>query len=183
MELQPTPLPGVTLIRTAPVADGRGRFERIYCAQQLSQLLPGRPLAQMNLSLTHTRGTVRGLHYQRAPALEAKLVRCLQGRVFDVAVDLRAGSATFLQWFGVELDQDQATEVFIPEGFAHGFQTLTDDVQLLYLHSAPWSPEHEGGLRHDDPRVAIRWPLHVTAISPRDAGHPYLASDFRGLSA
>ena len=183
MKLAPTPLAGLHLVETQPVVDARGRFERLFCVQEWSALRPGLQFVQVNLSTTLGRGTVRGMHYQSAPAAEAKLIRCIRGRVFDVAIDLRADSPTFLRWHGVELAADEPSEVFIPEGFAHGFQALTDDVQLLYFHTTPWTPSCEGGVRHDDPRVGIRWPLPPSQVSARDASHPLLADDFPGLSA
>ena len=183
VKLHPTPLPGLTLVETGAVGDARGRFERLFCEQEWRVLRPGLRFVQVNLSSTQQHGTVRGLHFQRAPAAEAKLIRCLRGRVFDVAVDLRAGSPTFLRWHGLELAADEPREVFIPEGFAHGFQALSNDVQLLYLHTAPWTPACEGGLRHDDPRLAITWPEPVTQLSDRDRHHPLLDDDFEGLIA
>lgn len=178
-----TPLPGLQLVPTTPVADARGRFERLFCTKDWQAVRPGLQFVQVNLSTTFRRGTVRGMHYQRAPAAEAKLIRCVRGRVFDVAVDLRAGSPTFLRWHAVELAEDEPREVFIPEGFAHGFQALTDNAQLLYFHTVAWTPACEGGVRFDDPRVAIAWPLPPQHVSERDAAHPLLAADFTGLPA
>jgi dTDP-4-dehydrorhamnose 3,5-epimerase len=132
MRFLDTPLAGLTLIQTEPGGDSRGRFVRLFCGEEFGALRRDLRFAQVNLSATVGRGTVRGLHFQNPPAAEAKLVRCLRGAVYDVAVDLRAGSPTLLRWYSVELSQDSEHEVFIPEGFAHGFQTLTDDVELLY---------------------------------------------------
>lgn len=183
MTLHPTPLLGLTLVETASATDERGRFVRVFCETELNALRPGLHFTQINLSTTFRRGSVRGLHCQHAPAAEAKLIRCMRGRVFDVAVDLRAGSPTFLHWFGVELAEEAPLQVFIPEGFAHGFQALSDDAQLLYMHTASWSREHERGLRHDDPRLAIDWPLPVTQLSERDRAHSLIDDSFAGLSA
>ena len=183
MTLHATPLVGLTLVETVPVADERGRFVRVFCQAELAALRPGLHFPQLNLSTTFQRGGVRGMHFQRPPAAEAKLIRCVRGCVFDVAIDLRAGSPTFLRWLGVELAEDAPVQVFIPEGFAHGFQALSDDAQLLYMHTAPWSREHEGGLRHDDPRLAIDWPLPVAQVSERDRAHPLLDDSFAGLAA
>lgn len=180
MRLLPTPLPGLHVIKTEPVVDDRGRFERLFCTHDLTPLRPGLQFVQINLSTTTQRGTVRGLHFQREPAAEAKLIRCVRGAVYDVAVDLRRDSPTFLRWHAVELRADDPWEVFIPEGFAHGFQALTNDVQLLYFHTVPWTPACEGGLRHDDPRLAITWPLPVTQVSVRDSSHPLLPADYEG---
>lgn len=179
MKLQPLPLPGLLRIDTEPVADARGQFVRIYC----DSAFDGRHFPQVNLSTTRRRGALRGMHFQAPPAAEGKLIRCLRGRVFDVAVDLRAGSPTFLQWHGIELDGEGQTQVFIPEGFAHGFQALTDDVQLLYFHSVAWSPKHEGRLHHADPRLDIRWPLPVGDVSEKDASAALLPHDYQGIRA
>lgn len=181
MKLVPTPLDGLHVVETESVGDARGRFERLFCEQDWTPLRSGLHFVQVNLSTTALRGTVRGLHYQRAPAAEAKLIRCVRGHVFDVAVDLRAGSPTFLHWHAVELHADDPREIFIPEGFAHGFQALSDDAQLLYLHTAPWTPTCEGGVRHDDPRLAIAWPLPPIQVSARDRAHSMLDASYAGL--
>ena len=124
---------------------------------------------------------MRGLHYQRPPAPEAKLVSCLRGAVWDVAVDLRANSPTFLQWHAQELSAHNHTALLIPPGFAHGFQALEDGAELLYVHSAPYTPACEGALNVHDPRLCITWPLPVHGLSPRDAAHPLLGADFEGI--
>lgn len=183
MKLHATPLHGLYEIRHTPVGDSRGRFTRLFCEQEFAPIRPDLHFTQINLSETRDRGTLRGMHYQTPPAAEAKLIRCLRGRVYDVAVDLRAGSPTFLRWHALELDEDNDRAIYIPEGFAHGFQALTDDVQLLYMHTAPWTPACEAGLRHDDPRVAIEWPLPVAAISDRDQGYALIDDAFGGVSA
>jgi dTDP-4-dehydrorhamnose 3,5-epimerase len=183
MKLSPTPLAGLQIVDTEPTGDARGRFERLFCEQAWAPLREALHFVQVNLSTTTQRGTVRGMHFQHAPAAEAKLIRCVHGHVFDVAVDLRAGSPTFLRWHAIELRADEPREVFIPEGFAHGFQALSDDVQLLYFHTAPWTPACEGGVRHDDPRIAIDWPLPATDVSDRDRTHPLLDATFAGWTA
>lgn len=174
LRVRKTPLAGAYVIETAPRGDERGRFTRLYCAGEFAAVRPDLRFAQVNLSVTRHAGTVRGLHFQKPPFSEAKLVRCLRGRVFAVAVDLRLTSPTFGEWFGVELSGDNEREFFIPEGFAHGFQTLTDDVEMLSQHSAPYAPESEAGIAHDDVTIAITWPLPVTIVSNRDALLPSL---------
>lgn len=181
--LSRTPLDGLFEIRSTPVGDSRGKFTRLFCERELADVRPGLHFTQINLSETHGLGTVRGMHYQRPPAAEAKLIRCLRGRAFDVAVDVRNGSATFLHWHAIELSEDSSNAIFIPEGFAHGFQTLTDEVHLLYMHTAPWTPACEAGLPHDDPRVAITWPSEVTAISDRDCSYARIDDSFVGVRA
>lgn len=183
MNWQPTPLQGLFEIRHAPVGDARGRFTRLFCERELAGIRAGLHFTQVNLSETHGAGSVRGLHYQQPPAAEAKLIRCLRGRVFDVAVDVRAGSPTFLQWHAVELADDNDRAVFIPEGFAHGFQVLGDRADLLYMHTAAWTPACEAGLRHDDPRLAIAWPLPVATLSERDRGYALIDDAFAGVAA
>lgn len=177
-----TPIEGLACIEREPIGDARGSFARLFCDEVYAELgWPG-PVRQINHSFTRGRGTVRGLHFQRAPALEAKLVTCLAGSVFDVAVDLRRGSPTFLHWHGVELSGGIARSFLIPEGFAHGFQVLSDEAELLYLHSAPYAPEHEGGLSPSDPLLAIAWPLAIANLSARDAAHPEIDPLFAGIT-
>lgn len=180
MKLHETPLGGLFVIETAPVGDRRGRFSRLFCEHDFVPIQPSLHFTQVNLSETTGKGTIRGMHYQTSTAAESKLIRCLRGHVFDVAVDLRRNSPTFLHWHAIELSEDNNREVFIPKGFAHGFQALTDDVQLLYLHTTAWAPSHEAGLRYDDPRIAIRWPEPVTLVSDRDLGYSLLDGDFAG---
>lgn len=182
MNLIETPLAGLLLVRTSPVADERGHFVRVFCDQELAAVRANWQFPQINLSTTRSRGTLRGMHFQLSPHAETKLIRCVRGRVFDVAVDLRAQSPTFLQWYGVELADDRPDQILIPEGFAHGFQALSDDAQLLYLHTQPWHRESERGIPHDDPRLAISWPLPVSQISDRDRSFPLLEPDFSGLT-
>ncbi|TCO42638.1 dTDP-4-dehydrorhamnose 3,5-epimerase [Dokdonella fugitiva] len=178
----PTALAGLIEIRSHAAVDARGRFRRLFCERDLAVLREGLHFTQINLSQTRARGTVRGMHFQSPPAAEAKLIHCLRGRVFDVAVDVRRGSPTFLQWHACELSGDDDRALFIPEGFAHGFQSLSDEAELLYMHTAPWTPEFERGLRHDDPRIGIAWPLPVGAVSDRDRNHPLINERFSGVS-
>jgi dTDP-4-dehydrorhamnose 3,5-epimerase len=181
MKIASTPLNGLYEIESEGTNDVRGRFTRLFCEQEFTLIRPTLHFAQINLSETKKQGTIRGLHYQMPPAAEAKLIRCLCGRVFDVAVDIRAGSPTFLQWHAVELAADNDHAIFIPEGFAHGFQALTDKVQLLYMHTTPWTPNKEAGLRHDDPRLAIAWPQPVTLVSDKDRRYPPIDQSFIGV--
>jgi len=181
VKLHKTPLDGLYEIQMAAVSDTRGKFSRLFCEQDFTSIRPDLHFTQINLSETRQKGTIRGMHYQTLPAAEAKLIHCLRGRVFDVAVDLRYGSRTFLQWHAVELAHDNDRAVFIPEGFAHAFQTLTDDVQLLYLHTAPWAPNCEAGLRHDDPRLTIAWPYPATLVSDKDSNYPLIDESYIGV--
>lgn len=181
-DLLDTPLSGLRILQRKPIGDGRGYLERLFCAEELLALVPGKHLAQINHTLTANRGTVRGLHFQRPPHAETKFVSCLRGEVFDVAVDLRHNSPTFLRWHAEVLSADNHKTLVIPEGFAHGFQTLTDDCEMLYFHTAAYQAEAEGGLNAQDFRLAIKWPLGVTILSDRDRSHPMLTNEFEGFS-
>jgi dTDP-4-dehydrorhamnose 3,5-epimerase len=182
MNILDTPMADLKIVQSLPRRDARGAFIRLFCAQELQPVLDYRQIAQINHSRTSHAGAVRGMHFQHPPHAEMKMVRCLRGRVFDVAVDLRAGSRTFLQWYAQELAQDDARMLVIPEGFAHGFQALEPDSELLYLHTEFYHPSSEGGLRYDDPRLAIAWPLPPQDLSPRDLSHPLLGADFTGVA-
>lgn len=181
MNIVDTPLAGLKIVQSAPHRDDRGAFMRLFCSRELQPLLEGRQIAQVNHSMTRHAGAIRGMHFQYPPHAEMKMIRCLRGRVWDVAVDLRAGSPTLLTWHAQELAHGDGQMLVIPEGFAHGFQALEPDSELLYLHTNFYHPPSEGGLRHDDPRVAINWPLLPRDLSPRDLGHPLLANEFTGI--
>lgn len=175
------PLEGLRLVERQRRGDARGGLSRVFCADELAAAGWQRPLAQLNHTQTTTHGTVRGLHFQRPPHAEMKLVSCLRGRVWDVVVDVRAGSPTFLRWHAEELSADNLRALLIPEGFAHGFQALTDDVELLYCHSAPHAPAAEAGLHPRDPALGIAWPLPIALLSPRDEQHTWIANGFAGV--
>lgn len=177
-----TAIEGVRVVETTTTRDARGAFKRLYCERDLAEVIGQRRIVQANHSRTHAVGAVRGLHYQHAPHSEMKLVRCLAGRVWDVAVDLRAGSPTFLHWHAVELSADNARMLVIPEGCAHGFQVLEPDSELMYLHTAFYAPGSEGGVRWDDPQIGIDWPLPAIDLSTRDASHALLANTFSGIA-
>ena len=183
MNILPTKLRGVVVAETAPVVDHRGTFTRLFCERELSDVICDRRIVQINYSCTAKAGAVRGLHLQRAPHAEMKLVRCLKGRVFDVAVDLRSDSQSCLQWHAEELTPENGRMLIIPEGCAHGFQALEPDTKLLYLHTAPYTPAAERGVRFDDARLSITWPLPVVDLSPRDRLLPILDPEFCGFPA
>lgn len=178
-----TPISGVKLVQRQQLSDERGYLARLFCAQELAQAGWHTPVVQINLTLTLKRGTVRGLHYQNAPDAEMKLVTCIRGAVWDVAVDLRADSPTFLNWHAQQLSADNGLALLIPEGCAHGFQTLSDDTELLYCHSAAYAPQSDAGLDARDARLAIAWPLPVSAslMSDRDTRHPMVDARLRGV--
>lgn len=167
-------IPGAFRVDPEPRGDARGLFARVFCAEEFAAQGLAAHWVQMNVSLSRDSGTLRGLHFQRPPAAEAKLVRCTAGAMFDVLVDLRAGAASFGRWCAVRLSHDSRSAVYVPEGVAHGFQTLAPNTEVTYCHSTAYAPTHEGGLRFDDPAVGIDWPLPPTTLSPRDQAHPLL---------
>lgn len=176
-----TAIAGVQVVERKTIGDERGFLARLFCAEELAAVGWTRPVAQINHTFTAARGTVRGLHFQHPPHAEMKLVTCIRGAIFDVAVDLRGGSPSFLAHHGEVLSRDNSRALLIPEGCAHGFQALTDDVEIIYLHSAPFAAAFEGGIAPLDVRLGINWPLPVTVISERDARHPEIAADYKGL--
>lgn len=181
MNVIDTTLEGVKIIEAVTLKDERGEFSRIFCDDEMREVLNGKAIKQINWSTTRKIGTVRGMHFQNAPYAEIKIVRCLKGRVFDVAVDLRRDSPTFLKWFGLELCPLKNMALVIPEGCAHGFQILNEGSELLYLHTAPYTPASEAAIRFDDPMIGIAWPVTPTEISQRDLSHPYLKEAFKGI--
>lgn len=176
-----TPLVGLRCIERQVRADARGFLSRVFCSQSLQSWGWQGQIAQINHTFTMQRGTVRGCHYQLPPHAEIKLVSCLQGEVWDVAIDLRAGSPTFLRWHAEHLSAANKKAMLIPQGFAHGFQTLCDDVEMLYCHSAPYAPDAEAGLNPLDPGLDIAWPLPVQHLSPRDAEFAMVDAHFQGV--
>lgn len=176
-----TSIAGLKVLQRKSLADTRGYLERLFCAEELQALIPGKHIVQINQTLTAECGTVRGLHFQYPPHAEIKFVSCVRGEVFDVAVDLRCGSPTFLCWHAERLSAENHKTLVIPEGFAHGFQALTEDCGMLYFHTASFQADAEMGLSVQDPRLAIQWPLPLAELSPRDAAHPFLSNDFIGL--
>lgn len=172
MRFEPTPIAGLWLIEPAPVADDRGLFVRTYCRQTFADRGLVDSFSQCSLSFNHRRGTLRGLHWQASPQAETKLVRCSQGAIWDVAVDLRRSSPTFGQWFAAELTADNRRMLYIPEGLAHGFQTLADRSEVHYQISVPYQAKLARGVRWDDPTLKIAWPLAVSMMSLRDAQLP-----------
>jgi len=181
VKINDTDIAGLKLVNLAPYGDVRGSFCRLYSKDEFSILPRDRQIVQINHSVTLQQGTVRGMHYQLPPYAEFKIIRCLKGKVFDVAVDLRAGSPTFRHWHGVVLDSTVPQLYVIPEGVAHGFQTLQDKVELLYMHSSEYSPQNERRFHHGDDSIAISWPETVSEISLIDAEAPCLGKNFGGV--
>lgn len=176
-----TPLSGLKrLIRTVS-RDERGAFERLFCQEELAGCFGDRHVSQINLSSTLEAGAVRGLHFQYHPYAETKLITCTRGEIFDVAVDIRRSSSTFLRWFGTKLSASENSSLLIPEGFAHGFQVVQPNSQVLYLHSAPYAADSQGVINALDPKIDINWPLAITLRSERDMRQPLLDDSFEGV--
>ncbi|HJK77487.1 MAG TPA: dTDP-4-dehydrorhamnose 3,5-epimerase [Methanocorpusculum sp.] len=175
------PLKGITIIEAEPFKDHRGIFSRWFCKRELGEIIGDRQIINVNYSKTRKKGSIRGMHFQRPPYAEMKMVRCIRGKILDVVVDIRKDSPTFLQHYGVELSAENMKLFVIPEGFAHGFQSLEDDCEIMYLVTEFYSPESEGGLRYNDPALDIAWPLEVSDISEKDGKHPLITHEFLGL--
>lgn len=176
-----TSLTGVVVVERKVIKDLRGFFSRFFCAEEFSKIGLTKPIVQINHTLTRKAGAVRGMHFQYPPNAETKIVSCLHGEIFDVAVDLRKGSKTFLHWHAEVLSSQNQKSLLIPEGFAHGFQALSKDCELIYLHTAPYSQPAEGALNIADPSLAIAWPLPVIEMSERDRAHPFVNAEFKGI--
>jgi dTDP-4-dehydrorhamnose 3,5-epimerase len=177
-----TPISSLKIVERTQRSDERGFLSRLFCSEELAPAGWSNPIAQINQTLTRRPGAVRGLHFQFPPYAEMKLVSCVRGEVWDVAVDVRHGSPTFLHWFGTHLSAENGRALLIPEGFAHGFQALAEDSELIYFHSRAFHAASEGGIHPEDPLIAIRWPRAIAEMSARDRGHPMLSSTFQGIS-
>lgn len=181
MKFIPLPLAGACLIEPEPYSDERGWFARTYCKREFAAIGHTAEWVQLNHSFTKDKGTIRGMHFQLPPYSEIKMVRCIAGAVWDVVVDIRKDSPSFLQWYATELNPGNRHMLYIPAGFAHGFQTLKPDTELIYHHSEYYQPGVESGLRFDDPALSLSWPLPVTIVSDRDRSHPLIQETFKGI--
>jgi len=181
-EIIDTPLSGLKVIQRKPIEDARGFLCRFFCAEEFLHIGFNKPIAQINHTLTHKVGAVRGLHFQHPPYAEVKVVSCLKGEIFDVAVDIRRSSATFLHWHGEILSAANQKSLLIPEGFAHGFQALSENCEVIYMVSASFHPQSEGALNVADKRLRIVWPLNITELSQRDKSHSFIDADFEGIT-
>ena len=168
MKIEQTIINGVSIILSEPFKDDRGFFNRIFCQKDLEAIRPAITIAQINHSMTKIKGTIRGMHFQHPPHAEMKIIRCVRGSIFDVALDLRKDSFTYLQWHGEILSAENMKALVVPEGCAHGYQSLEDDIELVYIATSPYCTEAESGVRYDDPKAGIQWPLSVTTISDKD---------------
>ncbi|MBU1219452.1 dTDP-4-dehydrorhamnose 3,5-epimerase [Myxococcota bacterium] len=182
MNIISTTIDGVYVIETRTITDNRGSFARLFCENELAEIIGSRQIVQINYSRTSSSGAIRGLHFQYPPHSEMKLIRCIKGGVWDVALDLRADSPTFLRYHAQELTPENFNMLVIPEGCAHGFQVLKEDSELLYLHTEFYTPSSEGGVLYNDPLVSINWPLPVQDISERDKKHSPLSVEFAGIT-
>lgn len=181
MKVIETPLKNAFVLKPEPFEDNRGKFSRIFCRQELQEIGHHKKIVQINHSLTRQKGVIRGMHFQYPPKAEIKIVKCMRGSVYDVIIDLRRNSPTLLQWYGEILSAENIKMMYVPEGFAHGFQTMESNSELLYFHTEFYSPEHEGAVRYDDPLINIQWPMEITDISEKDLNHPLLPQDFKGI--
>jgi len=181
MKFNLTPLKDAYTIDVEKRGDDRGFFARVFCENEFAEHGLETRFVQVNNSLSARRSTLRGLHYQLAPAAEVKVVRCIRGAAWDAIVDIRPDSPTFGQWFGAELSAENRRMMYVPRGFAHAILTLTDDTELLYLVSAFYAPKEERGVRWNDPRFGIEWPLQPTEISDKDKAWPDFDRDFHGI--
>lgn len=172
LRTRPLLLSGSYEIQSDPVVDQRGSFARIFCQQELININKAQNILQMNLSFSSKKGTIRGMHYQRSPYQEDKLVRCLKGSIFDVLVDMRINSPTYGDWVGLEISEHKSNSIYVPKGFAHGFQTLENNCEVLYCHTEVHVPDAEAGFSYACSTVGIQWPLEPTHLSERDKNLP-----------
>jgi len=176
-----TPIEGVYAVEAYRVEDERGYLSRLFCSEIMEKLGWTIPVAQINFTKTICKGTVRGFHFQNPPFAEYKYVKCIRGEVYDVALDLRCGSSTFLQTHSQILSETNNISYLLPPGVAHGFQALTDDAQLLYIHSQSYNPKYDDGVNPLDPRVDVSWPLEITSLSEKDGNRKFITTNYKGL--
>ena len=176
-----TKIKNIHIIEPEPFIDHRGKFYRVFCENEIKEIGISKKIVQINQSLTKTKGGIRGIHFQYPPKAEIKIVKCISGSIFDVAVDLRKGSPTFLEWYGEILTEENMRMMVISEGFVHAFQALEENAEVIYFVTEFYSPKHESGVKYNDPKVNIKWPLEVTDISEKDRNLGLLDNDFMGI--
>lgn len=181
IKLTETPLKGAFLLKPNKYEDHRGSFSRVFCRNEFSEIFSNNEIVQINHSITVKKGSVRGLHFQYPPNAEIKIIKCIKGKVFDVIVDVRENSPTFLSWYGVILSCQNMKSIYIPKGFAHGFQTMESNTELLYLHSEVYEQANEGGLNPNDPSLNIKWPMDISNISEKDQKSKLIEKNFKGI--
>jgi dTDP-4-dehydrorhamnose 3,5-epimerase len=180
-KINKTSLLDLFIVDLKPLKDNRGYLKRLYCNDQFINIMSNKPISQINYTFTKKKGSVRGLHYQIKPFSEKKIITCIKGEVYDVAVDLRKNSPTFLKYFSIILSEKNNKMIVIPEGFAHGFQTLKDNCEMMYFHSKSFNAKSERGINSLDPKLNIKWPLNFTQISDKDKNHTFLKIYFKGV--
>ena len=181
LTIKPTPIAGVYEIDTSPFIDERGEYTRWYCENEMKDLLGSKRIVNINYQKTNRAGTVRGLHYQVGCSAETKIIRCLHGQMMDVVVDVRRGSPTFLKYYSVVLTESNRKMLFVPEGLAHGFQTLSDDCETMYCTTEFYNPDSERGLNPMDPMIDVKWMLPITAVSEKDNHRMFIDDGFNGV--
>lgn len=181
LKIENTKFEGLYVLHPVIHKDNRGVFSRVFCEDELAEVLVGENIKQINHSITDKKGTVRGMHFQYAPNAEVKIIRCMKGMVFDIVIDIRKGSKTFLETFSIKLSAENKKMLYIPKGFAHGFQTLEDNTELLYLHTNIYTPNSERSLHIKDPLLNINFPLAIINLSKKDAEQKLIDNDFRGI--
>ena len=181
MKYTETPIKGAYIIELEPFHDNRGLFARTFCKREFEKIGHKKEFVQFNHSVTLHKGTMRGMHYQVPPGSEIKLIRCIRGKVFDVIIDLRCESPTFLKYFTAELGELNMKMIYVPEGFAHGFQTLENNSQLIYHHTQYYNSSDERGIRYNDPAINVNWPLDPVNITDKDKNYPLIENSFKGI--
>jgi dTDP-4-dehydrorhamnose 3,5-epimerase len=181
MKLNKTKIKGLYIAELEPIKDSRGFFARAYCDKTLEKIDITKSIKQINHSSTSKIGAIRGMHYQNSPYAETKMVRCIVGEVFDVVIDLRKDSDTFLQWHGEYLNSENFKMIIIPEGCAHGFQVIKSNSEMLYFHTEIYVQKSESGVLFNDEKIGIKWPLKITDISERDLKHKVITEEFKGI--
>ena len=181
LTIHETPMNGLYVVETEPFVDHRGAFARGYCEEELAEVISERRIKNVNISRTAKAGSIHGMYFQRPPHAEMGMVRCIKGRGFDVTIDLQKKAETYLKWYGVELSETNMKLFGIPEGFAHGFQTSENNVEMHYLHTEFYNKTSEGAIRYNDPSVSIQWPKVITEVSEKDASYPYIDGTFSGV--
>ena len=182
MKFTETKLKGAYIIELEKFVDERGFFAREFCKNEYEKLGLANNIVQINVSYNKHKGTLRGMHYQLTPKAEDKIIRCIKGSIYDVIVDIRANSETFGEWVGIELSSENRKMIFVPKGFAHGFQTIEENSEVHYFHTEFYSPECEKGIRCNDPKIGIKWPLSITEISKRDESYPLISEKFKSVN-
>ena len=181
MKFKETKLKDLYIIKLEPFQDNRGFFSRVFCKNELKEIGLNKEIVQINQSLTKTKGTIRGMHFQYPPRTEVKIIKCVRGLIFDVAVDIRKNSPSFLQWHSEILSNENFKMLYIPEGFAHGFQALENNSEIIYFNSEFYSPECEGGIRYNDPKIKINWPMEPSEISKKDYNFKLIDESFKPI--